>query len=101
MACNMKLRQFISCSVFYIMLLCSSTLLFSCEELGIPKILAVGGILMEKSMARKCICRIRSTKITSIKDLGIPTVISLSIVSGPTISISMYLIRGIFTLGVI
>ena len=32
MACNMKLRQFISCSVFYIMLLCSSTLLFSCEE---------------------------------------------------------------------
>lgn len=28
----MKLRQFISCSVFYIMLLCSSMLLFSCEE---------------------------------------------------------------------
>ena len=28
----MKLRQFISFSVFYIMLFCSSTLLFSCEE---------------------------------------------------------------------
>lgn len=99
----MKLRQFISCSVFYIMLLCSSTLLFSCEEEETwnPQDSSSWGILMEKSMARKCICRIQSTKITSIKDLGIPTVISLSIVSGPTISISIYLIRRIFALGVI